>query len=222
MGLKFKVMSKVIEGNLLGTSGKVGALVVVNIHGQQILRAKPKTTTQPRTPKQKLTTQRFQIATQFMHSYKTFAKQFFGVQKGFKSCYNQAMGNVLNALHCNMEQLTITMQYPNLQFAKGKGLSLIPVAITQSQSHTLKIEWLNNSENTNQAHDKLVILMAIDGNFTSNTYFITTTTTRQNLYHEQGVPINFLNNKIHVWVAFINTAHTQTSNSTYLGAIQLS
>ena len=210
-------MGKLNSSYLVGASGLVGNIVVVNRGDQQFIRKRPAKSTKPRTPKQLLNMERFQIASQFIQSYKSFAKQYFGNKSELKSCYNLAISNILFAVQCNMQQLTIQINYPQIQFAKGNGLIPLPITYYYSQLHTVKIEWLNNAQTNPQNTDQLLILIAIDQEYQTPTLFLETQTTRAALYHEFTLPVHFQNKPLQLWIAF--KQQNTTSNSVYLGKL---
>ena len=210
-------MGKADNSFLSGTSGRVGNVVVVNRGNQQIIRKRPKKASKPRTPKQLLIKQRFQIATLFISSYKHLAKQYYGNKTALKSCYNLAMGNVLQAIQCNMEQLSIHINYPQIQFAKGKGAIPLVTACYKINPNTIRLEWLNNAETSYQNLDQLLVLLAVDQNFHTPTIFLEIQASHSNLQYELPIPIPFQNQNLHVWLAF--KQQNTTSNSEYLGVI---
>ncbi|WP_177766263.1 DUF6266 family protein [Flavobacterium sp. I3-2] len=212
-------MGKITDSIISGSTGRIGRVVVANVNGQEILRMRPQKSTKPPTAKQNLIKDRFLKSILFVQSYKEFAKMHFGTKIGMKSCYNQATASVLKALVCDMDTLTITPNYAEIQFAKGNGLIPSPIGLASSSALTIEISWDNNAQGTPAENDTLVVLLAEDQALNNNTLFFTTNIDRSQENYELTLLSRYQGIQMHVWIAFINQEQTKTSNSVYLGTV---
>lgn len=212
-------MGKIIDSIISGTSGRTGRIVVANVNGYEISRIRPKKSLKQPSPKQMLIKDRFNKTVVFLSSYKDFAKLFFGKKVGLRSQYNAAMSSVMNALVCDMDNLTIIPNYSQIQFAKGKGIDPLPTAITSPSSLLLQIDWENNTPATPDETDYLVVLLAEDNDLNNQTLFFKTTKTRLDLTHQITLLPRYANKEMHIWIAFVNADNKYSSNSVYIGKI---
>lgn len=215
-------MGKITDSIISGTSGRTGRIVVANVDGIEISRIRPKKSTKEPSPKQILVKNRFNLSINFVKSYKEFAKEFFGVRHKMKSTYNQALGNVMNALQLDMDNLTITPNYNHIQFCKGKGVKAQPTAISSPNPMAIQINWENNAIGTEAENDYLVILLAQDQELENETLFFETQMVRKDTSYELQLLPRYQNKEMHVWMAFVDQNKKYVSNSTYIGSILVS
>ena len=212
-------MARILDSIISGTSGRIGRVVVARVNGVEILRIRPQKTQKPPTEKQELIKTRFNAAVRFTQSYREHAKKYYGTKKGMKSCYNFAMGNVMSALVCDMTNLTILPNYPQIQFTKGVGLRPFPTAISSPQALKIQIDWEDNAEGTSAEDDNLLVLCAEDNALDTDTLFYNTTTTRKDLTHEITVLPRYQSKEMHVWIAFQDALNQYVSDSVYIGTV---
>ena len=111
-------MGKLIDSLLSGSSGTIGRIVIANVSGNEILRARPRKRTKEGSLKQLLIQLRMKKSYDFMLPYKEFAKTNFGTRSGMKSPYNQAITNVLTAFKLDFILNVITPVYSEIEFAR--------------------------------------------------------------------------------------------------------
>jgi len=215
-------MGKVYNSIISGTSGRTGKIVVANVNGYEISRIRPKKTTKTSSPKQLLIKDRFNKSVTFLQSYKEYAIQFFGQKVGLKSTYNAAMSSVMNALKCDMENLTITPHYDEIQFSKGKGMDPLPTAISSPEPLKIQIDWENNGAGTSAENDTLVILIAEDNALNTGSLFFQTNFTRAEETAQLTLLPRYQNKDMHIWIAFVDEEQRFASNSIYIGQITVS
>ncbi|MBW1618636.1 MULTISPECIES: DUF6266 family protein [Empedobacter] len=212
-------MGKVIDSIISGTSGRTGRIVVANVNGYEISRIRPKKLSKAPTPKQALIKERFNKSVLFLASYKEYAKAFFGTKVGLRSTYNSAMSNVMNALVCDMDNLQILPNYHQIQFSKGKGIDLQPLAISSPTPLTIQIDWENNSMGSNGETDYMVALLAEDNDLNVGTQFFQTNAIRVDLTYQLSLLPRYQGKELHIWIAFVNPENLFASNSVYVGKI---
>lgn len=187
-------MGKITDSLLSGTRGRTGRIVVSNIEGHEISRIRPRKSNRIPTPKQQVIKNRFNFAVQFIQGYKTLAKTYYGKRSGLKSPYNQAMSNLLQAISCDMDNLTFSIHYNDIQFTKGNLLEPQPVNVTADDPLSATITWTNNATELVDKNDTLVILYAEDGSTKAQSIVVQTTVKRS----EESYVLQFLpNNEIY-------------------------
>ncbi len=212
-------MGKITDSLLSGTRGRTGRIVVSNIDGNEISRIRPRKTDRVSSPKQQLVQSRFNFATQFIQGYKALAKAYYGKRSGLKSPYNQAMANLLQAIPCNMETLTYSINYNNIQFTKGNLLEPLPINVIAEDPLSATITWSDNTIEDSDQNDTLVILFAEDGSTNSKSTVVQTTVKRsEESYVLQFLP-KYQGSAIHIWISFISTITQNAAPSIYLGQV---
>lgn len=215
-------MGKINDSIISGTSGRTGRIVVANVNGYEISRIRPKKSSKPPTPKQNLVKDRFNKSILFVKSYREYAKQFYGQKLGLKSPYNAALSNVLTALECDMDTLTLIPHYDQIHFSKGNGLDPQPTAISSPAQFTIQIDWENNANGSSAEEDLLMILLAEDNQLSANTLFFSTSTTRLEETKQITLLPRYQGKDMHVWIAFLDADNRFASNSIYIGEISVS
>src|SRR5690606_8470187 len=170
---KTKIMSKLTDSLLSGSSGRVGRVVVTNVSGTEILRHRPKRSSKPPTPKQLLIQSRFVRCSEFIESYKSFAKKHFGQRFGLKSPFNHAITNLLNSHKLDYDTMDMTTEYSEIEFSKGSLLEPFPTGLSSPDPMSLEITWADNSAgDAERGTDKAQILYVVENarksNFASN------------------------------------------------------
>lgn len=211
-------MGKLVDSLLSGSSGTIGKLVIANVSGTEILRARPRKRTSAPSPKQLLVQQRMIKTYDFLLPYKEFAKQYFGVRSGMKSPYNQAMTNLLNAFKMDFALNTVTPTYSEIEFARGSLLGVIPSGITSPVALSFKVDWFENSGgDAVRETDRLQVLFIAEGD--ARPIFMQNVAARSLMTVDIPVPPNYQGKTLHVWLAFQAVDLTAVSLSAYVGSI---
>lgn len=212
-------MGKITDSLLSGTRGRTGRIVVSNIEGHEISRMRPRKSNRIPTPKQQVIKNRFNFAVQFIQGYKTLAKTYYGKRSGLKSPYNQAMSNLLQAISCDMDTLTFSIQYTNIQFTKGNLLEPQPLNVTADDPLSATITWTNNAIELADQNDALIIMYAEDDSTKAQSTVVQTTVKRsEETYTLQFLP-KYQGADVHVWMSFISVIKQEASSSIYLGQV---
>lgn len=212
-------MGKITDSLLSGTRGRTGRIVVSNIEGHEISRMRPRKSNRIPTPKQQVIKNRFNFAVQFIQGYKTLAKTYYGKRSGLKSPYNQAMSNLLQAISCDMDTLTFSIQYNNIQFTKGNLLEPQPVNITADDPLSATITWVNNATELVDQNDVLIIMYAEDDSTKAQSTVVQTAVKRsEETYTLQFLP-KYQGTDVHVWMSFLSVIKQDAAPSIYLGQV---
>lgn len=214
------IMGKIEDSLLAGISGRTGRIVVVNLFGTEITRSRPRKSRLPPSAKQKLVQTRMRLAANFMASYKGYASLFYGTRMGTKSCYNQAMANLLLNFVIDFDAKTIVPNYPEMGFSKGNLLAPVLTGLTAVAGSKLTLTWQDNSGGVpERATDLAQILIAIEDR--TGTLFLENACLRSEESFSVTLPLDLIGKKVHVWLAFRNEEKTLVSNSSYLGQLLL-
>ena len=213
-------MGKLNDSLLSGSSGRTGRLVVANVSGTEILRARPRKRTGQATPKQLLVQTRMTQAYNFLSAYKAFAKDYFGKRVGMRSRFNQAMTNVLDAYKLDFLTLTIVPTYSEIEFAQGSLLAANPTALTATVAGSFTIDWFNNAAgNTEREADDLQILYYAVNE--KKPIFLENAGIRADGTIDIPVAPTLQGKMLHVWIAFRSTVLMEASTSAYVGTVVL-
>lgn len=213
-------MGKLNDSLLSGSSGRTGRLVVANVNGFEILRARPRKRTGPPTPKQLLVQTRMTKAYDFVSAYTSFAKDYFGKRIGMRSRFNQAMTNVLDAFKLDFTTLAITPAYNEIEFARGSLLAANPTALTATVAGSFTIDWFNNAAgNADREVDDLLVLFYAEND--KKPIFLENAAVRADGTIDIPVAPTLQGKAIHVWIAFRSTILLEASTSAYVGSILL-
>ena len=213
-------MGKLNDSLLSGSSGRTGRLVVANVSGTEILRARPRKRTGQATPKQLLVQNRMTQAYNFVSAYSAFAKDYFGKRVGMRSRFNQAMTNVLAAFKLDFLTLTIVPVYSEIEFARGSLLAANPTALTATVAGNFTIDWFNNAAgNPEREIDELQVLYyAVDE---KKPIFLENAGLRADGTIDIPVAPTLQGKTLHVWIAFRSTVLMEASTSAYVGTVVL-
>lgn len=213
-------MAKLNDSLLSGSSGRTGRLVVANVSGTEILRVRPrKKNTQP-SPKQALIQERMKKCYDFILPYKAYASAYFGHRQGMRSCYNLAITNLLNAFKLDFQTMTITPDFPEIEFSYGSLLAAIPTGLSSAAATTLSVEWYNNAAgDPDRLADQLQLLYFEETQ--KSPVFLGNMGERADASMTVTVPPYLSGKTVHVWIAFLSQDGMEVSLSTYVGSVQI-
>ena len=211
-------MGKLVDSLLSGSSGTIGRLVVANVSGTEILRARPRKRTAQSSPNQLLVQQRMSMTYDFLLPYKEFAKKYFGTRIGMKSPYNQAMTNLLNAFKLDFVLSKVVPTYSEIEFARGSLLGVIPTGLSSPDPLSIRIDWFENSgADPVRESDSLQVLYVAEGEIRPT--FIQNVAIRSKAKIDIPLPPNYQGKTLHVWLAFQSADLKLVSLSNYAGSV---
>ncbi|SDD26318.1 DUF6266 family protein [Niabella drilacis] len=210
-------MGRVTNSILSGTSGRTGRVVIANVHGVEVSRARPVTrssSTEPQTAHREL----FRFAVAFLGLYKSFARLFFGKRKGLATPYNQAQANVMENIQ--LAGGDVIMNYSQLLISKGNLLEMIPESLNAGAAQAVTVTWINNappdSSNENDLCSVFVYMPSRrDGQFFSGVAARQAGTATVNMLSF------YAGEEVHVWATFADEGSTAACNSKYMGSVTL-
>lgn len=218
--IKIIDMAKLNDSLLSGSTGRTGRLVVANVAGTEILRVRPRKKTTPPTPKQLLIQERMKQCYDFILPYKAYASLYFGHRQGMRSCYNLAITNLLNAFKLDFAQMTITPDFPNIEFSHGNLLAAIPTGLSSTTAATLSVEWYNNAAgNPDRLTDQLQVLYYDETQ--KSPVFLGNMAERTDTTLSVQVPPYMSGKQVHVWIAFLSQDALEASLSAYAGSVEI-
>ena len=214
-------MGKLNDSLLSGSSGRTGRLVVANVSGTEILRVRPRKSSTKPSAKQVLIQDRMKMCYDFIMPYKAFASVYFGYKIGMRSCYNQAITNLLNAYKLDYVQNKITPEYPEIMFSMGALLAAVPTGISSPAAGTLQIDWYNNAgTNIDNEVDQMILLFVAEG--AKSPILMENLADRKDATTSVSVPPNLVGKKVHAWITFRSQNLLEVSVSSYVGSVTIS
>lgn len=210
-------MGRVTNSILSGTSGRTGRVVIANVHGVEVSRARP-TTRSSSTERQNEHRELFRFAVAFLGLYKPFARLFFGKRKGLVTPYNQAQANVLENIGYNGTDVVVN--YNQVFISKGPLLDMVPGSVSAGAAQAITVTWSNNappaSDNESDWCTLFVYLPArMNGQLFAGVAARQAGTATVNM-----LPL-YAGEEAHIWAAFTDEAGTVACNSKYLGSVTL-
>lgn len=214
------MMGKITDSLLSGSSGRTCRLVVANVSGTEILRARPRKRSGEASPKQALVQNRMRKCYDFISSYKSYAKKYFGKRIEMRSPYNQAMTNLLEAFKLDYVLNTIIPVFAEIEFARGNLLAAIPTALTAPVAGSFTVDWFDNSGGLPvRETDQLQLLYCAENE--KKSVFLENSGERNDLTLSVPVAPNLQGKTLHVWIAFRSLDLEETSASAYVGSVVL-
>ncbi len=211
-------MGRVTNSILSGTSGRTGRVVIANVHGVEVSRARP-TTRSSSTGPQNAHRELFRFAVAFLGLYKSFARLYFGKRKGLVTPYNQAQANVMENIQLSGPDVFIN--YSQVLISKGSLLEMIPLSIIAGAAQTITISWVNNAAPASSNEGDLCSVFVYIPSRRDGQFFNGVATRLSGTATVTMLPL-YAGEEAHVWVTFTDAGATVACNSKYMGALRLS
>lgn len=215
-------MGKVTDSLLSGTQGRTGRVVISNVHGHEISRARPRRGNRTASPAQQLVKDRFNFAISLIQGYKDMAKGYYGKRTGLKSSYNMAMGNLLKAIPLDVDALSFNLRPEMLNFTRGNLPSPQPVSIESNNPLEVTIAWQNNGTEPEHDAHTLYIMYAEGTPMPYKSTVHKATATRADETYTFVLPPSLQGQKIWCWISFIDTTTKEAAISAYIGTLTIS
>ncbi len=210
-------MGRVTNSILSGTSGRTGRVVIANVHGVEVSRARP-TTRSSSTGPQNAHRELFRFAVAFLGLYKSFARLYFGKRKGLVTPYNQAQANVMESIQ--LAGSDVFINYNQLLISKGNLLEMIPGSINAGAAQAVTITWTNNAPPASSNLRDLCSIFVYLPNRRDGQFFNTVALRQAGTATVNLLPL-YAGEEAHVWAAFTDEDGTVACNSKYLGSVTL-
>ncbi len=212
-------MAKVIGNHLFGLiSGRIGNMVGVIINGKQHFRQLPIKNTAKPSQKQIIQRARFGFAMKFLNPLNSVIRIGFKSSQNSKSPQNRAMSLLLNNV-IEGEYPDYTINFEKLQLSKGP-IELCDSAIVKIKDQNIVYHWEDSEEIIDHHKKENALLVAITHDY--QVMYSINEYTRNDQTGKLSLPEVPSGTKIHCYLAFVDTAHSQiSSNSKYLGMVTM-
>lgn len=208
-------MAIINQGILGGFSGKIGNVVGGNWKGINYMRIFTKPTN-PNTDKQINQRTKFTTALNFLQPITPFIRVGYKLFTDKQTAFNAAMSQVLtNGIIGEVPNLEL--DYSAVSVSKG---TLTP-ALNPLLSYTngeINITWEDNS-GTGTAKETDKAMYVIYNGAKSDTVFETVGAARSDKNQVVDLPIEWVGDIVHSYLAFITSDGKNVSNSSYLGSV---
>lgn len=201
--------------NIMGAGkGKVGDVVLYNMHGKSFMRAKPSRYTDRKSEAQLAQRAKMQTVSGFMAPFKELIRKTWATEAVGRAPYHAAKSQIMrNAVQGNYPDFSINKETALL----SKGVLPVPKNVTSSlQDGYLLLEWTNTSEDE-RLHSKDTLLVIANNQQTGDCEYLFTTARRRDksFRWEISLPVS-QDDMPDVWVAFRSNNETEMSDSVYV------
>lgn len=210
-------MGRVTNSILSGTSGRTGRIIIANVHGVEISRARPvkrNTVTEPQSAHQQL----FRFAVAFLGLYKSFARLFFGKRKGLITPYNQAQANVMESIQ--LSGSNVIVNYDKVLISKGNLLEMIPGSLSAGAAQAITVTWTNNAPPASSNENDLCSIFVYMPSRRDGQLFNGVAARQAGTATVNMLPF-YTDEEVHVWATFTDVAASMACNSKYMGSVTL-
>ncbi len=205
----------IIDNLFDGGRGRLGKMVVYKMNGMNIMRTKPESYSDQKSPAQMAQRKRLQAVNEFLNPFSRLLKLTFKAEKPGQTARSEAQSyNMRNAL---------AGEHPHIHVDKSKALlsrGPLPVpasaAVTQ-QPDGLLIEWENDPEAASRhPHDTLVVIALSAENGYGDFHFTETRRSAGRYTWKPALP----DGTVDVWIAFRNREQTEMSDSMWVEEVE--
>ncbi|MHB9055777.1 MAG: DUF6266 family protein [Paludibacteraceae bacterium] len=210
-------MAKINQGILGGFSGKIGNIVGGNWKGINYMRILTKPTN-PNTEKQVNQRTKFTTALSFLQPITPFLRVGYKLFTAKQTAFNAAMSNVLtNGI--TGEAPNLELVYSAISVSKGTLTPAVNAAFSYD-SGEITITWDDNSGiGTAKATDKAMYVVYNPAKV--DAVFEIAGADRSLKSQVADLPIEWIGDTVHVYLAFITIDGKDIANSTYLGSVEV-
>lgn len=211
-------MGKIQTGILGGFQGKVGTVIGSTWRGEDIIKALPKKRADNPSELQKLQRIKFKAVSEFLNPVRDTVSKYFSNDVGVKSRYNLATSyHLLNAVEVTDEVATIL--FNRVMLSKGTLFSFQnPTVVPKGTEVTLN--WEDNSLMGNAKAEDSVNVVFYSKEL--QLFFVyETVAERSALTANITLPQNLAGSAVEVYAFLYSNTIKFSSNSVYLGSIDL-
>ncbi len=212
-------MARYTKGALGAFSGKLGNVVGSNWRSIDYMRSLPRPSKKPASPLQMAQRMRFAMAVGFLQPIKDVLNVGFSdTVLGTSTGYNQGVKSMLkNGIIGEYPDFEI--DFSGVELSKGSLAGLINLQMTESEPSTITVSWesLINRFNSFVDDDVLVLLY----NKTKKLFTIYEDMTRGEEEVKIVLSDTFIGDELVCWTFLVKRDGNTTSNSQYVGTIEL-
>ncbi len=201
--------------NIMGAGkGKVGEVVLYNMHGKSFMRSKPSKYTDKKSEAQLAQRAKMQKVTGFMSPFKELIRKTYAGEAVGRAPYHAAKSQIMqNAVQGNYPEFSINKEAALL----SKGPLPVPQQVSVSlQDAALLLEWTNAKEDE-KLHSRDTLLVIAQNAQTGETEYLFTGARRiaKSFKWELNTTVS-QDNVPDVWVAFRSNDESEMSDSVYV------
>ena len=208
-------MGKIGQGILGGLSGKVGNIIGASWKGINYIRIKPVSVANPRTPGQVNQRNKFSATLEFLQPLIGFVNLGYKFYKNKQSAFNAAMSYVLtNAITGSAPDFTV--DYPVALLSRGSLSGPLQPSMTMG-SGEVQVGWVNNSGSGNAVATDVAMLVVYNP-AKKDAVSMLEGASRITGTEVLAVPADYVDDTVHVYMAFISADGNQVSDSVHVGS----
>ncbi len=201
--------------NIMGAGkGKVGDVVLYNMHGKSFMRAKPSKYTDRKSEAQLAQRAKMQAVSGFMAPLKELIRKTWATEAVGRAPYHAAKSQIMrNAVQGSYPDFGINKEAAML----SKGPLPVPKNVTVAlQDGALMVQWTNTAEDE-RLHGKDTLLVVALNTKTGDCEYLFTPARRRDKSFRWDISMPVSENDMpDIWVAFRSNNETEMSDSVYV------
>lgn len=201
--------------NIMGAGkGKIGDVVLYNMHGKSFMRSKPSKYTDRKSEAQLAQRAKMQAVTSFMTPFRELIRKTWSGEAVGRAPYHAAKSQIMqNAVQGSYPDFTIDNEAALL----SKGPLPLPESLSVSlQDGNLLVEWTNAGEDE-KLHAKDTLVVIARNRKTMECEYLFTNARRNDKSYLWNINMPVSQSEMpDVWVAFRSNNETQMSDSVYV------
>ncbi len=214
------------QGVLGGFKGRIGNIVGSSWNGQNVMRIRPASVSNPRTPAQQNIRSRFALMGRLLSTQRRLVNIGFKAYVEGGTAFNAAMKyNLANAVAGEYPDLSL--DFSQLRLSRGTLPVLTGLQAVVSSSLSFDLTWTDNSSMSQAGPDDLLMIGVYDPE-TASGYNLMGAFKRSDASGSVTLPDNWANRQIELFVFVVSPlgmgqlySKESISESTYLGTLQL-
>jgi hypothetical protein len=204
-------------------SGRIGNLVVYQMYGKTVVRARPGFRTRKTTPKLKASQNDFKDVVKVLSQLKHLLRFGFDAQAINRSAWNAAASANLNRYR-QSENKNIREW---LQLSAGSLAQAIDWQVMKNENGNIQLNWENDTQSNGYGDDKLIIFCVADLSRYSRSFMEITTANRMDKQASLALQKPYESIAFDIFTAFISADYNSTrkpygiSDSAWAGRIEV-
>lgn len=208
----------IVQNPITGrTTGKFATAVFSKQFGKNTMRSKPTSVANPRTQLQKEQRAKFALMVELSRMFLPFLKTSYKQAAVGMSEFNMFMkSNIKNVISGTFPDYEIDFQ--ELQVAKGSLTGVDIATATVATGSKINLVWDDNT-GVADAQDSDNVLALVINPDKGTAFSSLSEKTRVDGTLEVNLPVSWVGDSVYVYLAFTNSEHTKTSNSSFLNEL---
>lgn len=210
-------MGKISHGILGAFKGKVGPVVGSTHRGEAVVKSRPTSLRNPRTPAQQAQRQRFALVTGFFRTARPMVELGFTTGTARITSVNAAVSyNIRNGITGEFPDQGL--DYPALLVCRGSLSGVKGAVASATEPGRIELTWADNTGRGSAGHDDAVLVMVYNA-AQQEPVFSFGDAHRADTALSLALPDDYTGEELHVWMAFRNAGGSATSDSTYVAGV---